>query len=494
MITEVQGFVGGAYSLPTKQIAAQECINLYVEKVEAADKEGAVLLPTPGMKYFATGQSGSQPAASIQNGLYAASTGQLFYMNGESAGIYGRMAELKADGTWNPPVAASPSTLLGTPVGIADNGNWIMVVQGAASYVLWDINAASILSTTEPTISDCKPTHVAYLDGYFIINKPGTNQMFTSPVDWSSGNWNPLSFASAEQSPDNITGLIVSGRDLWVFGPLSVELWYDAGTAPFPFARNTSVAFQIGLYAKYSLAQTQGSVFWLGGGAEGYGIIYRSVGYTPTRISTHAIEREIRTYAGIDDAYGFTYQENGHSFYVITFQTGNATWCYDLTTGLWHRRMYLNPATGAYERWRAIGLAAFNGKTFVLDRTNLLNIYQLDSSTYTDAGDQILRVRTSPHVHSGMEWIFINRFQLDMQVGQGLSTGQGSDPQMILEYSKDGGSTWSAKLYRSMGKIGQFLTRVYWNRLGKARDIVFRVSTSEPVKVSIMGAYVDADA
>ena len=85
--------------------------------------------------------------------------------------------------------------------------------------------------------------------------------------------------------------------------------------------------------------------------------------------------------------------------------------------------------------------------------------------------------------------------QVDIEAGTGLKSGQGSDPQVMLRWSDDGGHTWSNEHWASMGKIGEYGKRVIWRRLGmttKLRDRVYEISGSDPVKIAIMGAELTA--
>jgi hypothetical protein len=100
----------------------------------------------------------------------------------------------------------------------------------------------------------------------------------------------------------------------------------NSGAADFPFERINGSIIQYGCAAKHSPAQFDNSVLWLGDGHEGAGIVWRAQGYNPVRISTHALENEFRSYATVADAQGYVYQQNGHTFYVLTFPTAGKTW------------------------------------------------------------------------------------------------------------------------------------------------------------------------
>jgi hypothetical protein len=115
-------------------------------------------------------------------------------------------------------------------------------------------------------------------------------------------------------------------------------------------------------------------------------------------------------------------------------------------------------------------------------------LYALDPEVYTDDGTPIIRLRSAPHLSSGLKQVRHNSFQLDLETGVGLTTGQGSDPKAVLRWSDDGGHTWSNEQHASIGAIGGYKTRALWRRLGQSRDRIYEVSISDPVKVVMIGA------
>ena len=191
----------------------------------------------------------------------------------------------------------------------------------------------------------------------------------------------PLDFASAEGSPDGVVGIIADHRELWVFGTDSVEVWYDAGLSDFPLQRIQGAFNEIGCVAPYSVAKLDNGIFWLGGDARGQGIVYRANGYTGVRVSTHAVEWQIQQYGDISDAIAFTYQQDGHAFYVLVFPDQNTTWVYDASTQAWHERAGLD--NGTFTRHRGNCQAFFNNLTVIGDFETGA-IYSLDLDTYAD--------------------------------------------------------------------------------------------------------------
>jgi hypothetical protein len=190
------------------------------------------------------------------------------------------------------------------------------------------------------------------------------------------------------------------------------------------------------------------------------------------------------------DAIGYCYQQEGHNFYVLTFVTDNVTIVYDLNTGLWHKRGYWNKFTGLNDADRGNCCVFWNGKNYVGDYKSGA-IYELSLDCYTDNGNPIVRWRTGPHIEQDRKRLFFDEFELSMERGIGLTTGQGVDPKACLQWSDDEGNTWSNEYWNTPGKKGEYKSRIHWHRLGQARNRVFKVTVSDPVKWLLTGARID---
>jgi hypothetical protein len=366
-----------------------------------------------------------------------------------------------------------------------------------------------------------------FLDGWFVFNQPDSQIFWV--MDSTGTTVDPLYFASAEGSPDNLVTLIVDHREIWLFGQNSVEVWYDAGLPDFPMARIQGAFNEIGCLAPYSVAKLDNGLFWLGTDARGNGIVYRSKGYSGERVSTHAVEWQIQQYATLSDAVGYTYQQDGHSFYVLNFPNANTTWVYDVATGAWHERAGWE--NNDFTRTRGNCQMNFNNEIVIGDyRTG--EIFAYDPTVYSEAGTTQKWLRSWRALPTGQN--DLNRstqhsLQLDCQAGVGLpgysqedvnaiiyiydragdyildragsalkirdyaqyTITLGADPQVMLRWSDDGGHTWSNEHWKSMGKIGQTGYRTIWRRLGmtmKLRDRVYEISGTDPVQIAIMGA------
>jgi hypothetical protein len=468
------GFIGPSYTLQSVNVDCQRCVNLFPE-INALgtgkEREVAALVPTPGLSLLNT-----LPTGPIR-GLWCASNGTLFAAAGNA------FYSIASD--WSYTSIGSLNTSSG-PVSIADNGLHVVLVDGTYGYS-W-----TIATNTFNQIVDANffpSVQVTFQDGYFLFNRTGTQQFFISGLN--AITFDGLDIGTAEGSPDNLVGLSSSNQHVILFGTQSVEVYYDSGDAGFPFARIQGAVLNVGCSAAFSIAKVVGALYWLGGDANGTGIVYRMQGMQPQRISTSAIESVIRnlTSAQISAATAYTYQQGGHIFYCLNLPGTNSTWVFDASTEFWHERTF--SGLFSLERHRGECQAVAYGKNVVGDYQNG-NFYSLDPSNYTDNGTSISRIRAAPHFSQDMAFIRHSSFQLDMETGVGITgTGQGSDPKIMLRWSDDGGHTWSNEYWNDAGKIGKYKTRAKWRRLGMSRDRVYEVKITDPVKVVLIGAEID---
>jgi hypothetical protein len=335
------------------------------------------------------------------------------------------------------------------------------------------------------------------VDNYFVYNRPASQQWGASGVlSPISGN---TSFSSKDGSPDNLVALIVDHREVYLMGEASSEVWTDVGAIPFPFQRIPGTNTQHGIAAKFSLARFGDSFCYVSRNNRGQAQIMQMKGYVPTRISNHAVENSI-TNQYVDDAIAWTYQLEGHEVYVVSFPTLELTWAFDLASGMWHKWLYTNN-DGTYTRHRGNCCAVFQGLVLVGDYQDG-SIYEIDKNNYTDNGQNTRRLRRAPHLVADFQRQYFDELQIQFQPGVGL-TGittplnnevVGADPQAMLRWSNDGGSTWSKEYWTSIGKIGKYKNRAIWRRLGMARDRVFEVVVSDPINAVIISANLKATA
>ena len=533
--------LGQSYVARSINAADNRLVNLFPEAIPDGGKEAGFLNRAPGLQFLQTVGTGPIRA------LWAHQT------NGSDFYVVSGIQVFKLTST-----SATPQ-LLGTvsgtgPVSIADNGATIFFACNGPSYTYFEPTGEFNQITDENFPG---AVTVAYIDNLFVFNEPNSQRIYSvDTVDPVTATYiYPLVFsatdvASAEGSPDGVVAINVDHRQMWVFGTDSVEVWYNAGLANFPLTPVQGAFNEIGCVAAFSVAKLDNALFWLGTDARGQGIVYKNNGYSGIRVSTHAIEYAIAQYGNISDAVAYTYQQEGHAFYVLNFPSASKTWVYDVSVQAWHERASGNE--GQY-RHRSNCQCNFGGTIIVGDFENG-NIYAFDLDVYADNG-QIQRWlrswRALPTGQNNLKRTAHHSLQLDAESGVGLNgidpfaplknllaegfpflateldddiatetgigllavtpittsddlltesgedilvsvaTVQGVNPQAMLRWSDDGGHTWSNEHWRSMGAIGQYGYRTIWRRLGmteKLRDRVYEVSGTDPVKIAIMGA------
>jgi hypothetical protein len=502
--------LGSSYVTRSPNAADNRMVNLFPEVVPEGGKQPAWLQRAPGLRFLQT--------------LGAGPVRGLWTFNGKAFAVSGTtLYEIDTD--WN--ITSRGAIASGDNVNMTDNGTQMFIATGAHGYVYDSVTHV----LTELTTNFYGAVGCGYIDGWFVFNQPDSQIFWV--MDSTGTTIDPLYFASAEGSPDNLVTLIVDHREIWLFGTNSVEVWYDAGLPDFPLARIQGAFNEIGCIAAYSVAKLDNGLFWLGADARGNGIVYRSKGYSGERVSTHAVEWQIQQYATLADAVGYTYQQDGHSFYVLNFPNANTTWVYDVATGAWHERAGWE--NNEFTRTRGNCQMNFNNEIVIGDyRTG--EIFAYDPTVYTESGavQKWLRSwRALPTGQNDLNRTAQHSLQLDCQAGVGLpgysqedvnaiiyiydragnyildragsalkirdyvqyTITVGADPQVMLRWSDDGGHTWSNEHWRSMGKIGQTGYRTIWRRLGmtqKLRDRVYEISGTDPVQIAIMGAELHA--
>jgi len=467
------GFIGPSYTLPDKLAAYDQVVNWYPVKVESGTGPAEyVYEPAPGFdEYVELPEAPYRGAFTINGATFAVGGENLYEVTSINTAI------LRATGL---------SNLNNQLVSFASNGDAGHQIAMSSDSTLYCFD---VLTNTLTAIADQASSDVVYQDGFFVSLDPNTSTIYQSEIV------NGLVYDEAAQrndTPDKWVKMLARPKEIWLFGSASTSVYYNAAAsdssaaAGFVFIPNPSVAIPYGTAAPESPALVNGSPAWL---AHDLSVRYGN-GYTAQRISTHAVEYAIRSYSTVLDAEGSTsYDEQGHQFYVLSFPTAGATWVFDLTSGLWHERT--GSDGGAIDVW---GHTYAFGKHLVGDRVSGM-IYEMSQAfaTHTDGVSGLRRVRRAPHLVKELKRATYSWFQLHMEVGLGLSSGQGSDPLAMLRWSNDGGQTWSNVLNASAGPIGAYAQRVAWRRLGSARDRVFEVSVSDPIPWRLVDAYLELE-
>ena len=475
-----EGFIGGSYLGQAVSAAADRSVNLFPEFIGPGHGKNQMwLTKAPGRKVFAT--IADPPVRGLASGY-----GRCFVAGSTN------LWELTAAGTLNNLGTYNKAT---TPVKMFFNGLQLFLTSGNLGWLQDGVNLTQVVPGVYP----------AFIDGYFVAQQQDSNQFRLSdnapPIGVGGLKWDPLQFGTKEAAADRLVATVADHDELWLIGDRTTEVWYNSGAALFPFQRVQSALIEQGCIAPWSVAQLDNSLFWLGGDYRGDGVVWRMQGYLPTRVSTHAMEAIIQSYPTISDAIAYAYQENGHSFYVIVFPSGNATWVLDTATGFWHERGIWNAKSGNYDADPAPFHAFEFGMHLVGDmRAGNGNIYQQSADIFSDAAqaNSILRwLRAAPHIDNELKWNYFQRLVFDMMAG-GNNPGvpdpfrnSGGIPQISLRFSDDGGFSWNNPVMMSAGAIGQYRFRIERRQLGRSRDRVFEISGTDPVQIAIIDAYLD---
>lgn len=495
--------LGSTYVTRSVNAADSVMINLFPEVIPEGGKEPAFLQRCPGLEFIAT--VGDGPIRGM-------------WQFGGYGYIVSKDKLYRIDSSYN-------ITLLGSVYGntgqvsMADNGTQLFIACNGPSFI-YNSLTTQLVQITDPDFEGAQT--VGFLNGYFVFNPPNSQKIWVTAL-LEGTSIDPLDFASAEANPDNVVGLVSNFQEIWVFGSNSTEVWYDAGASDFPLRRIQGAYNELGCAATFSIAKMDNGIFWLGKDARGKGIVYRANGYSGQRISTHAVEWHIQQYENIADAVAYTYQQDGHSFYVLNFPSANTTWVYDAVTQAWHERASWE--NSVFTRHRGNCQMFYNEQNIIGDyQTGAVYFFSLD--IYSDSGNiqrWLRRWRALPTGQNTLKRTAQHTLQLDCETGVGLNgyafgdTGDilatqnddliitdegyfiatdsarvlGANPQVMLRWSDDGGHTWSNEHWQSIGRIGRYDYRTFWRRLGmtmKLRDRVYELSMTDPVKIAILGA------
>ena len=484
--------LSGAYESGSLVAAAQRCVNLYPEPFpqETQEPERVSHFPTPGLARRVQLTS-TQPFDTGQiRGLYTTTTGVLFAVCGRSV--------FKITSTWSATYVGAIFTSSG-PVRMVDNGANLILVDG--SLTGWTVNLKTLLLSPINSVNNSSSlgflfqgAHtVDFLDTFILMDMLGTSQ-FQSTTS-NTLELDPTYYAGKSGSPDYLQGLFVLKRFIWLVGTLSTEIWYNAGGTQFPFALMTGPYVEYGTIAPYSIWKCGDVALWLGQNRVGEAVVLMTSNFTASPVSTFAISQKLQSYPTLGDAVGWGYQIGGHSFYVLTFPTADATWVFDISTHQWHEWVSLDSEGKEHRHRGACGAMAF-GVPICGDRENGW-IYELTPKQSTENGLPIKRLRSWPHTVQRMNRIHYQAFVADISVGQADSPGPlEPTPALtartaILRCSRTRGVSWESAMTQGIGNVGQFFTTPQWRRLGLARDMVFELSWTADVPTNLNGAFVE---
>uniref|UniRef100_A0A6M3KIT4 Uncharacterized protein n=1 Tax=viral metagenome TaxID=1070528 RepID=A0A6M3KIT4_9ZZZZ len=366
-----------------------------------------------------------------------------------------------------------------------DDGTNLMILDYLGNGYTYTIAGHTLTAITDADFPAATKS-LTYQDGYFIVNKQDTGRFYISALK-DPTSWDALDYATAEAYSDQLMVVISTGRELWLLGRDSYEIWYNSGASDFPFARMSGGVFKGGCGARYSVVAYGNRIFMRGTD----GSIKMSEGYQFKTISTPQVNFSLPAMdqslaGGIYSA--FCYSQEGHDFYVLNSYSTTAgtssTWVYDITTGLWHERR----SGSTNIKWRGnCGLYYPHSEKIIVGDPASGVLYALNLGTYTDyaaAGNvAITRVRAAQAVYGDRKNIFHAALEIEFEAG--------GSADILCQWSDDGGSTYNTGITKSTGATRT--TRIIWRRLGRSRDRIYKLTTTTAAKFVLIGAWLDAE-
>lgn len=465
------GLVGPSYQQRSLPFDAQRSINLF-PVLDQQGKEVSALYGTPGLLLFAS--AGDGPI----RGNFCSANGRAFVVSGSELYEIGSEGDASLLGGLDSNSSIVSIDENGFQLGICDGSNVYIFTYATDTFVkVTDIDLPSAGTLT-------------FIDGYFVINQNDSGKFFISAL-YDGTSWAALDFATAESSPDNLLRVINAVGQLWLLGSKTGEIWTNTGASAFPFEKISGAKMEMGIIAPHTAVAVDNSVFWVGQSNIGSGIVFRAQGFSPARISTNAIELLLQAAPSPETLRAYTYQQEGHTFYVITGGGLTTTLVYDISTQLWHERAYLNNDGDLEQHLGSCGMYAF-GQQLIGSRRNGF-IYTMSLDYYDDDGDEIAAERIYTHLSDENKRLRFKQLEISMETGlEALDFSREDpvvDPQITLYISRDGARTWSNGYQTSFGKVGEYLTRAVFRRLGVAFQWTFKIRITDPVRRVLIGSY-----
>lgn len=406
-----------------------------------------------------------------------------------------------------------PLSLAVTNRGIVGNdGNLVSIAFSSIELAIVSFGRLYCYELATNTLTDVTPQLagtpgvVRYLGSYFITNLLGTNKFqFSDPLNGAS--WPGLNVNGVSVFPENISSLDVNHNELWIYGLQHTQVYQITGNndvfEPIPGA-----LIEKGNIALNAPCKLDNSELWIDQDDRGGRMAWRSNGYTPQRVSTHAVEIDWATYSAnqISALVSFTLQIEGHLWWVIYIPGAQWTWVYDVSESLWFKLAVWESDNGPWTPHRSWNHVYVNGKHLVGD-WETGNIYEMHPivnngdgsySFNTYNGGTIRRYRRFPTTQDELEWVTHSVLTFDMATGLGpqppLQDGDGNDraPECMLRWTDDSVfGVWSNEHKCSCGFAGEYQTRVRFLRLGRSRRRVYEWSQTDPIPTYIRDAYLN---
>lgn len=455
----------GYYKTSSKPLSDQELLNCYVKPQQAPAMAQEAIFSIQGLTQLATSANGACRGAHVMDGV-------AYFVHGS------KLQKLVKSGlTYS---LTEIGTIAGAGrVSMADNGTQLLILVPSSTGYIYNKTTDTLVTITDSDFTaNGNPTAVVFIDGYFVLTTD-EKKFITSAIN-NGLSYNALDFGSAASSPDEVVAPIVFRNQLFIAGGQTLEGFQNIGGADFPFQR-TGLFIQKGVYARFSLINTQDSFMFIGGGVNEGAAVWVVAGNSAQRISTDAIDLLLQdlTKDQLEDVYAWTYSLDGS--YFVGFALPTVTIVYDFTSNKWHtRQSYISEGL---QRYRVSQVLQVDNDVIAADIYDS-RVGKFSEDVYTEYGNPIVRQFSTQPFLNNMNAIFVPMMELTVESGVGNSDRE--DPVVTMDRSTDG-KNWQTPRDRKMGKIGEYNRRAIWYRNGRAsRFETFRFACSAPVKFVVM--------
>ena len=462
----------GSYLSEVLPLAAQRVINWIPVVSESNALSQNILLQRNGLSTFIDTSGG------IGRGQHVMAAVQ-FSVNGTSLFT-----------TSSTGVPTNLGTITGTKrVVMADNGTILVIVVPGGDSFVWDGTTLSTITDPDFQVSDT----VSFYRGFFVFTTTDGKQLFVSNLNQPL-IFDALDFGSAEGDPDRIVSQILNHDELTIAGSETSEVFKLVGGAGFPLAIIPGAFGQKGVHSKYGMVAFDSTFLFIGGGENEKTAVWRKTSSSSSvKISDNAIDTLIQEFTAdeIAEAFWMTYSQRGQLLAILTINSTRIpcrTFVYNGTASvLGGKQVWFEYQSGVTDNcWRVNSIVKVYDKFLCGDSIDG-RIGFLDKAKNDDYGDVMFRqMSTSPFSQDGVS-IFAGEFEATFESGVGLTTGQGSDPIVRMDFSDDGARTFSSEFSRSIGKIGRYEQRSIWRRQGRFPvSRVIRLTITDPVKANLI--------
>lgn len=516
-------FIGGSDQGRSLNWNASRTVNFFPEIGTDGGKAPVALIGTPGTKLFTEFSDDSPPRMlhSVGGRCFTVIGSSLYevYRDGTISSLLGEFNS--ASGA----VEAVNNGISSAGVG----GDQIFMVTASEGYI-FNLTDNTLIQITDPNFPSY-PKQVAYLDGYFIVS--ADDMTFNVSELYNGLVWPPLAFAAATSTSDAIKKPIGLNQMLYLIKESATEIWQDVAiptSQGCPFDRVQGLVVDFGTTAPRSVTRCGDMITFLATtrtlhSSSYYGVVAMS-GSSVQKVSTQAIDYRISQLTRIDLASAYSYVDEGHLFYVITFPKDDLTLVYDLTTQMWHERSTYAPNKRAEQHRHLSEHYIHFADKHLVSHYKESKIYEMSSRYYDDDGLPIVSIRTAQPIYSDRELdnMKISKLIIDIEGGvgdgstpesaniwyangdhfadftgyagdnvgiAGTSWAHNGDPMAWLSWSNDGGHTWSDDYPAAMGKQGDYRRRLIWRRLGAPRNRIFKLKMADSVKKVVLDARVN---